>query len=85
MNDKNREAQEWLLGPEINREQSRWDRQIEMNRRADWRSAHMIASKMERCGNNPRNGGDGHGECPYYVDDEDNGRRVADNRERGMR
>lgn len=39
-----------------------WDRQIEMNRSADWRSAHMIASKMERCGNNPRNGGDGHGD-----------------------
>lgn len=62
-----------------------WDEQIEMNRDASWRSAHMIASKMQKCGNNPRNGGDGHGRCPYYVDDEDLRRQAADNRQGGMR
>lgn len=66
-------------------QQQEWDDQIEMNRSAGWRSAHMIASKMEKCANNPRNGGTGHGQCPYYVDDEDDQRRAADNHIRGMR
>lgn len=63
----------------------KWDEQIDANRSADWRSAHMIASKMEKCRNNPRNGGDGHGEDPYYVDDADEKRQRADNRPGGMR
>lgn len=66
-------------------QQEGWDEQIEMNRGADWRSAHMIASKMEKCRNNPRNGGDGHGECPYYIDDADDKRRKSDDRRWGMR
>lgn len=45
----------------------------------------MIASKMEKCRNNPRNGGDGYGEAPYYVDDADEKRQRADNRRWGMR
>lgn len=68
--------------------QQRWDRQIAVNRSADWRSAHMIASKMEKCRHNPRNGGMGYGdECqtPYIVDDADPSREKADNRRRGMR
>lgn len=72
----------WFSGKS---EQERWDEQIEMNRSADWRSAHMIASKMEKCANNPRNGGDGDGEAPYYVDDADEKRQRADNRRWGMR
>jgi hypothetical protein len=66
-------------------QQELWDRQIEMNREASWRSAHMIASKMTRCANNPRNGGDGHGRSPYYIDDADEKRQHSDNREGGMR
>lgn len=66
-------------------EQELWDAQIAANRSADWRSAHMIASKMQKCPNNPRNGGTGHGECPYYVDDADDQRRAADDRRWGMR
>jgi hypothetical protein len=66
-------------------QQELWDRQSEMNREASWRSAHMIASKMTRCANNPRNGGDGHGTCPYSIDDADATREAADNREGGMR
>lgn len=72
----------WFSGKS---EQERWDEQIEMNRSADWRSAHMIASKMEKCANNPSNGGDGHGHTPYYVDDADEKRERADNRRWGMR
>jgi hypothetical protein len=67
-------------------EQEKWDEQIEMNRSADWRSAHMIASKMEKCRHNPRNGGTEHGSCPYYIDDdEDPKRAAADSRRWGMR
>lgn len=76
------EAREWLSQRDMRKV---WDDQIEMNRSASWRSAHMIASKMERCRNNPRNGGDGHGSTPYYVDDEDPRRASADNRMGGMR
>lgn len=72
----------WFSGKS---QQDEWDEQIEMNRSADWRSAHMIASKMEKCANNPRKGGDGHGDCPYYVDDADEKRERADNRRWGMR
>ena len=66
-------------------QQELWDEQIEMSRSVDWRSAHMIASKMEKCANNPRNGGDGHGRTPYSVDDADDVRRAADGHEGWMR
>jgi hypothetical protein len=77
------EAREWLSRKDMRKV---WDDQITSNRSASWRSAHMIASKMERCRNNPRNGGTGHGECPYYIDDDGDPRReAADNRMGGMR
>jgi hypothetical protein len=66
-------------------QQELWDLNIEMCREASWRNAHMIASKMSRCANNPRNGGDGHGTCPYSVDDADEKRYRADSDEGGMR
>jgi hypothetical protein len=51
-------------------EQEKWDDQIAANKRAGWREAQQIATKMQKCRSNPRNGGDGKGPCPYYVDDE---------------
>jgi len=68
-------------------EQDKWDDQIELNRSATWRSAHMIANKMEKCANNPRNGGSGWNDThsPYSIDDEDDARWAADTREGGMR
>lgn len=79
------EARAWLRGSELDQQRRNWDKQIDMNRSASWRSAHMIASKMERCANNPRNGGTGHGKSPYYVDDEDSRRQASDNRMGGMK
>lgn len=64
-------------------DQEKWDEQIAMNRDADWRSAHLIANKMEKCKHNPRNGG--RGNEPYSIDDADPKRHETDGREGWMR
>lgn len=57
-------------------EREKWDEQIKLNRSHGDRSAQQIATKMQKCPNNPHNGGQGQysnlrGEFwDYAVDDE---------------
>jgi hypothetical protein len=53
-------------------EQERWDRQIDKNREDNagvGRVTQQIATKMQKCKNNPRNGGRGFDNSAWRVDE----------------